>query len=265
MKNIITLITDFGTKDGYVGAMKGKILSINPKARIFDITHEISPQNIKEASYTLVRSTTQFPKNSVHVAVIDPGVGSSRNAIVLKSNNRWYIGPDNGVFTEIIKNFGIQKAYSIEKHTKWWDAHATFDGLALFSPVAAYLSIGISPKKMGVSISNILRLPENAVEVSEKGVIGEIILFDHFGNAITNISKNEIDLFLSKGINISCQESNFEFVNHYKEAKENSAVSLINSDNQLELSINCGSAKSTLNLKIGDKVVVTPQAIHKSV
>lgn len=257
MKNIITLTTDFGTKDGYVGAMKGKILSINPNAKIIDITHEISPQNIREASWTLLRSTPLYPKNTIHVAVIDPGVGSMREAIVIQANDQWYIGPDNGLFTQIVKNFKIQNAYKIHKTTKWWNSHSTFDGLALFSPAAAYLSIDTDPKAFGQPISNILRTGEREVERIDNKIVGEIILFDHFGNAISNIHKNTLEGILLDKIEVTCNDKKFAFATHYSEVEENSCVSLFNSDNFLELSENCGSIMNSLKLQIGDKIHIS--------
>lgn len=254
---MITLTTDFGTRDGFVGAMKGKILSINPAARITDITHDIEPQDILHASWTVYRSTREFPEESIHVVVVDPGVGSDRRAVLLKSNNRWFIGPDNGVFSRIIREWGSEEIHVIRNHTEWWESHSSFDGLALFSPVAAHLSMGLEPLRFCDPIQKtLILLKYPAVEVGESSISGRILMFDRFGNAMTNISGKALSTLPKEGITVSCSNRSFTCVDHYQQGEQKPAIALINSDGYLELSVFGGSARDRFGLKKGDKVVV---------
>ncbi|MCP4136239.1 MAG: SAM-dependent chlorinase/fluorinase [bacterium] len=257
MKKIITLTTDFGTRDGYVGAMKGRILSLCPDASIIDITHDIEPQSVLEAAWSLVRSTPTFSAGSIHVAVIDPGVGSERRPVALKANDQWYIGPDNGLFSEIVRKFGQQELFEISRKSSWWEAHASFDGLALFSPAAAILARDKKPGELGHPVQDLILLPElNPVKKGNQ-IIGKIIMFDHFGNAISSIGMEDPDISGSSKISIKCREYSFTFVNHYHEGKDLDGIAIFNSDNLLELSLFSGSAKKKFDLKTGDEIIAT--------
>lgn len=257
MPSIITLTTDFGTQDGYVGAMKGKILSIHPEAMIVDISHDIEPQNVRQCSWNLVRSTCLFPQGSIHLVVVDPGVGSDRRAVLIRSDERWYVGPDNGVFSEIIREKGTEEIYEIEKETEWWKSHASFDGLALFSPAAAHLSKGLEPQKFCKPISSMLNLfPNTPPSVEGKTIQGRIVMFDRFGNAITNISKRHLLQLEKPSPYIHCQKQTFSLVSHYEEGKDKPAIAIINSDGFLELSVYSGSARQQFKLEMDQSVSV---------
>ncbi|MBU2513943.1 SAM-dependent chlorinase/fluorinase [bacterium] len=257
MRPLITLTTDFGTADGFVGAMKGKILTICPDANIVDITHDITPQKILQTSWTLLRSTLQFPEGSIHVVVVDPGVGSERQAILLKSENRWFIGTDNGVFSEIIRRYGSEQIYEIKKQCKWWQSHTSFDGLALFAPASAYLANGISPEEIGNPISRtLLLLPKSSPTVTRGQIQGQILFFDRFGNAITNISRDHLQTLTNPNYRVSCKSLGFLPVKFYQQGKSGSSIAIINSDGLLELSVFCDSAEKRHGLKAGDEVVV---------
>jgi len=257
MTAIVSLTTDFGTRDGYVGAMKGKILSICPDASIVDITHDIAPQNIQQGSWTLFRSTLLFPENSIHVAVVDPGVGSERRPILIKSENRWYIGPDNGVFSEIIRHYGTEEIYDIKQKTEWWQAHTSFDGLALFAPAAAHLASGLSTDVFCTPIERLLKiLPKSVPTIEQQSIRGKILMFDRFGNAQTNISKTHLEGLKKPSFVITCQKNTFPFVSHYEEGKDRSSMTLINSDGYLEIAVFRGSAEQEFRLKPGDPVSI---------
>ncbi|MBU3917570.1 SAM-dependent chlorinase/fluorinase [bacterium] len=259
MKNkIISLITDFGTQDGYVGAMKGRILSIVPDATIVDITHDIEPQNLIQSLWTVFRSTRQFPEDSIHVVVVDPGVGSNRRPILLRSDNRWYIGPDNGVFSEIIRRSGCQAVYEIHRKTEWWQAHTSFDGLVLFAPSAAYLAAGKSLGKIGkIYEGELVDIDFPHPQKTHKDLLGEIVLFDRFGNAITNIKSSDLEQLPSKSIIIKCRDDSFVLVDHYQQEKNQEAIALINSDGFLELSLYQSSAQQHFELKASAPVRIT--------
>ncbi len=257
MKPLITLTTDFGTEDGFVGAMKGKILSICPEANIVDITHDITPQNILQASWTLHRSALQFPEGSIHVVVVDPGVGSDRRAILLKSESSWFIGPDNGVFSEIIRRYGSEEIYEIAEQGKGWQSHNSFDGLALFAPAAAYLAKGTSPQEIGNPISEMLALlPKSSPTRTKNHIQGKILFFDRFGNAITNISRDHLQELINPHYGVSCKTYSFKPAKHYQQGGRGASIAIINSDELLELSVFSDSAEKKFGLKAGDEVVV---------
>lgn len=253
ISNIITLTTDFSTEDGYVGAMKGKILSIASQANIQDITHHIEPQNILMASWCIFRSARHFPTGSVHIVVVDPGVGSERNPLLLNVDKQWYIGPDNGVFTEILRHAKETKIYKIHTESDLWKKHQSFDGLNVFAPAAAHLLMGKDLRDLGYPTKKVIMLPNTHIKKSSNCIEGEIILFDQFGNAVSNIRKSDLDEFNGK-LTIYCSDHQFKVVDHYQKGKKNCPIAIINSDHLLELSVYCGSAQNRFNLKIGDKV-----------
>ncbi len=256
MTAIITLTTDFGTADGYVGAMKGRILSLNPDVMIVDITHEIEPQGVRQAAWCLRRATTTFPDETVHVVVVDPGVGSGRDAVLLRSGDQWFIGPDNGVFSEIVRTTGIQQGFRLHNETRWWKKHSSFDGLALFAPAAACLVNKTDPEKMGEPSLDFVLL-DRSQAIYEDGVVsGEIMLFDRFGNAITNIHESSLEQMHRKPVSADAANRRFAIVDHYQEGSGSEGVAIVNSDGYLELSVYTGSARDRLNLKIGDRVLL---------
>lgn len=256
MSSLITLITDFGTADGYVGAMKGRILDMNPQADVVDITHDIKPQAIRQAAWCLKRAAATFPKDTVHVAVIDPGVGSSRDAVLFKSADQWFVGPDNGVFSEIILAGGIQQGYRLHDETKWWQKHASFDGLAIFVPAATCLTLGIDPLEMGRSASDFLVLETPQPLFEKNRLVGEIIMFDRFGNAITNLRRKDLERLERRPGTVCVGDIRLTLVGHYQEGEESTGVAVINSDGLVELSVFQGSARERFGLNNGEPVEI---------
>ncbi len=197
---IITLITDFGLQDGYVGVMKGVIANINPSAKIIDISNNIKPQDVFQAAYVLYNSYSYFPKGTIHVVVVDPGVGSKRKILCLKAKDYFFLAPDNGVLSLIVvgeeypsirevtnKEFFLQKISN------------TFHGRDIFAPLAAHLSNGVSHKSLGKRISSIKEINLPKPIRSPGGVLkAEIIHVDGFGNLVTNINKEVFNRMDSK-------------------------------------------------------------------
>src|SRR5215510_1182637 len=184
MRSIITLITDFGTADGYVGEMKGVILSLAEDAQVVDITHDIPPQDVDRARLTLARVWRRFPKGTIHVVVIDPGVGSTRNTLAVWSDDRFLVGPDNGVLSPALLTRGSQV---IELPVPP-GAAATFHGRDLFAPAAAALARGELLESLGVAAkAPIIRRTPEAKRAADGSVVGEVIAVDRFGNAVTNL------------------------------------------------------------------------------
>lgn len=251
---IITLCTDFGIYDSYVGTMKGVILSINPNVYIVDITHSIPKYNISFAGFVLNGYYKYFPKNTIHVVVVDPGVGGKRTNMVVKTNDYIFIGPNNGVFTHVLTN-QPSTCYEIDVKN---DISKTFHGRDVFAPLAGRLSLKWNRSILGNKINNpvILTIPKTIQ--AKNGIIGQVIHVDHFGNLITNISLNELSLskhfqkvyIYLKGIEIKGIQ------NTYEECKDAKPCAIINSFNLLEVAIKMDSANERLGIEVGDKVRV---------
>jgi S-adenosylmethionine hydrolase len=200
---IITLLTDFGWKDGYIGAMKGVILKINPACRIIDLAHEIPRHDVMAAALVLRQTYHFFPSGAIHIVVVDPGVGGPRRPLVLETSDYRFVGPDNGCFTFVLKRQKGIRAYElIEKQFHLPRVSHTFHGRDIFAPVAAYLSKGVSPAAMGPPIETAdltaLSIPDPAV--NGEALCGEVIGVDSFGNLITTISRDAMEVFAPEGI-----------------------------------------------------------------
>ena len=191
VSGLITLLTDFGTEDYFVGAMKGVILSVNPRAVTIDITHDIPPQGIETAAFTLLASYRSFAPGTIHVAVVDPGVGSSRRPIIVVGGGQFFVGPDNGIFSYVLDNEPQHAVFhvSAEKYFRK-PRSTTFHGRDVFAPVAAALSNGVSIDAFGPSITDELRLHPLKPDMGKNGrITGRIIHVDHFGNCVTNFDR----------------------------------------------------------------------------
>ncbi len=265
-KPIITLTTDFGLKDPFVGIMKGVILEINPNAHIVDISHNISPHNIFEAAQVMKMSYKYFPSTTIHVVVVDPQVGGNRKPLLVVTDDFYFIGPDNGVFTAVLDEQhtnSIFKVMNIDAtHYFRSQKGSSFHGRDIFAPVAAWLSKGVESSKFGEQIRNWhrIQLPE-ITSLGENAFEGEVIHIDIFGNAITNLSYETLVKLNSdiedRRIEVTYEGSNVDFVNYYSEKNVSSLAALINSSGFFELFIYHGMASEKYGLKVGDKVVVT--------
>ena len=192
---LVTLLTDFGTGDYFVGAMKGALLTVNPRAQIVDITHEIAPHDVEAGAFTLLAAFDAFPAGTIHVAVVDPGVGSSRRAIVVESREHIFVGPDNGVFGYVYERVHALRVFHVtnEKYFRP-QVSATFHGRDIFAPVAGALSLGVRPEEFGPEVTDFVRLPFAAPERRTDGtLVATVIHVDRFGNCITNISPRDLD------------------------------------------------------------------------
>jgi hypothetical protein len=251
---VLTLLTDFGSQDGYVAAMMGSLMSHPIGHRIFEVSHDIEPQNIWQAALSLRRYATRYPPESIHLVVVDPGVGSPRKALALRCDQHWLIGPDNGVLSLASQMYRKVTPYALKDHTSWWQKHSSFDGLALFTPAAIQVSLGRNILDMADPLTRFHTLAFPEPELIGNQLIGQILGFDRFGNAITNISA--ADLPRSATNRISCHHLEFPTVNHYCECPAHGRLSLINSDRLLELALYQDSAQHQLQLAVGDTVTV---------
>lgn len=242
--SLITLLTDFGTADYFVGAVKGAILSVNPRAVIVDITHEIPPQDIEAGAFTLLASYKTFPARAIHVAVVDPGVGSARRPIIVSANEQFFVGPDNGLFSYIYEREPSHRVVHVTSEQYFrTSVSTTFHGRDVFAPVAAALSNGFALEEFGEEINDAVRLP--ALEAPLR-----IIHIDRFGNCVTNITRAEKSLVIN-GRTIS------EFRQFYGEGDDESLFAIWGSAAFLEISVNGGSAARVLGAKRGDEVSFT--------
>ncbi len=245
MGGVITLLTDFGLLDHYVGVMKGVILSICPEAKLVDITHEVPPQNIAQGAYLLGVSYKYFPRGSVHVGIVDPGVGTNRRAICVVADDQFFIGPDNGLFT-LVYDLACEFVVYELKNSAYFlsQISSTFHGRDIFAPVAAYLACGLEPSRLGPVVSDEVRLSWPKPVLQGKRLIGGVIHVDRFGNLITNISR---DLLRDKTVKkIIFNGLEIPFKRAYAAAKPKSPLALIGSDGLLEIAISMGSAAQTL-------------------
>lgn len=197
MKNTVALLTDFGLNDNYVGVVKGVILTINPRVKLIDITHRIKSHKINEAAFVLRTSFSYFPKGMVFLVVVDPGVGSSRAAIAIKTKNYYFLGPDNGVLWPAAEADGIKKMIELnDKRFFLKNISSTFQGRDIFAPVAAHLCGGVSFSQLGKAIERIKKLDFVLPKEKRRFLEGEVIYIDKFGNLVTNIEKSFLQKFL---------------------------------------------------------------------
>ncbi len=284
MSSVITLTTDFGISDAYVASVKGVILSINPQATIVDISHFIQPQNVAQAAFILNTANRDFPDGTIHVVVVDPGVGSQRKAIILKTPSAYFLAPDNGVLSYVVNEICPERGASHDAITSlpklrnikgdfeivaitnpaFWrqPVSATFHGRDVFAPVAANLSLGVSLKQFGEAIDCIHTFPIPQPYYSACGdLIGRVLHIDNFGNLVTNI--RDVDL-PQEEVNIEICSQLICGIKQFYAEKEGLAA-IIGSCGYLEISVSNGNAASFLKVKIGDEVKLVAKHRKKPV
>lgn len=257
---IVTLITDFGYRGEYGGAMKGAILKVNPHCQVVDITHQITPQNIREAAFVLAKSYSYFPAGTVHVVVVDPGVGSERRPVVLKKGEHRFVGPDNGVFSLILAARGPNEGYEITRKLFFLSpVSRTFHGRDIFAPVAGHLSMGVQPRDVGPRIRDFVRVDWPRPRKLRQQFIGQILWSDSFGNLITNLSRKDFEALLSNHpFEILGRKLRIEKIHPtYSQGPPRKPMALFGSSGFLEIAINQGNAEKELRLKAGDEIIIT--------
>jgi hypothetical protein len=267
---IIALLTDYGTGDAYVGALSGAILRINPKARLVTITHEVPSYDIREASYLLASAAVEFPPGTVFVAVVDPGVGSSRRAIALETNDgKYFVGPDNGIFTDVIRSSGVKRAHSID-NVLWMrptGVSTTFHGRDVFGPAAAQLSKGASVQEAGGVLAKLVQFQRTEASFDGQNFRSQILHRDHYGNLLTNIpAEMAAKAGLKKGMQLTVRNSlimaGASFENRYSAVDSGKFVIVINSQGRLEIARNLASAGDSLKVRAGDEIVISTTALR---
>jgi S-adenosylmethionine hydrolase len=290
---IITLTTDFGLADGYVGTMKGVILGVEPGARIVDISHAVAPQDIAGAAFVLYRAYAYFPPDTIHVAVVDPGVGSARRAVLLATDHGWFVGPDNGLFTYVLREAAaraagwvetaglpavwdprfdladalraadparLPTAYALTNPAYWQPTRsATFHGRDVFAPVAAHLAARVPPDAVGppLPLDRLTLLPQVTPTVTAAGIAGRVIACDHFGNLITNVAAGLLaPLGPLPTVRVTLAGRSLPGVQPtYAVVAPGTPLALINSAGLLEIAVRDGHAGRQLGLGVGAAVV----------
>ena len=261
---VISLMTDFGIKDGNTGVMKGVIWGICPAAQISDLSHLIQPQNIREAAYVFARSIPYFPKGSIHVVVVDPGVGTARRPMAAQIGDWFYVGPDNGTITGLLERAeqeGWQTEFVELTQKKYWlqTISHVFHGRDIFSPVAAHLANGVPLADLGTVFRDPVRLELPRPEKTQSGWRGEVIHIDYFGNASTNIRVEDLGEAMKKKETITIRLNGIEIrgmVDTFGDRPLGELIALIGSTGNLGLAVVNGSAVQMLGTKVGDVVDV---------
>jgi len=256
--SIITLTTDFGAADWFVGTMKGVILGLQPRAQIVDITHEIPAGDIRAGAFALAASYKFFPKRTVHVALIDPGVGSGRRAIAVQTVNYFFVGPDNGVLSLALSREKIKAVHQITNEQLFLHPVSnTFHGRDVFAPVAANLSKGLPLWKVGAPIQEFVKLSWPEPQRAANSIKGQIAYIDRFGNAITNIGNATLTLLAEGSCEIIVKGKRLCALQPiYQAVPSGKAVAVPGSGGFLELAVNGGSAAKKFKLKVGDTVIL---------
>ncbi len=256
---MITLTSDFGLKDPYVAEMKGVILTINPNAALVDVTHQIEKFNVRAAAFTLASAAPYFPDGTVHLAVVDPEVGTDRRAVVMQTEKAFFVGPDNGVLALAAQRQGIQHTYQLTNPKFTMPkVSSTFHGRDIFAPAAAYLSKGVEPSEFGPEIKDPVSPSFAQVKLSSGSIIGEVLGVDGFGNVITNITQKDAAGMEGKTVNVEIADATLEipFRKAYAQAKAKGPVLLVGSHGFLEIALNQASAAEKFRLNVGDKIKV---------
>lgn len=256
---VISLLTDFGTKDGFVGTMKGVIWQICPAAQIADISHEIGAQNVREGAIALWRAAPYFPAGTVHIAVVDPGVGTRRRAMAARLGEQYVVGPDNGLFTPMIEDAhaaGQEVRLVALENPRYFlpNVSRTFHGRDIFAPVGAHLAAGAALEDMGTSFDDPVLLPLSKPVRSANGWTAHISVVDKFGNLTTDLPGGEI---AGKAVRIFFKGRVIEGLStSYGHKQPGELVALVDSENYLEVAVVNGSGAQVLDAKVGDEVQV---------
>lgn len=260
---IITLLTDFGLKDGYPGVMKGVIWSIAPAVQIADITHSIPPQDVRQGALALARSYGYFPAGSIHVAVVDPGVGTRRRPLALRVGENFFVGPDNGLFTLVLERSEASRAHVEIIHLdrpEYWlpEVSRVFHGRDIFAPVAAHLANGVPLEALGHAINDPQRLSlPRPQPLPGGGWRGEVIAVDHFGNLSTNLERSLLSGMRVGILRIADHRIN-GLVTTFGERPPGELIALFGTSDDLVISVVNGSAADLLHVGVGEAVEVYP-------
>jgi S-adenosylmethionine hydrolase len=276
LSGVIALLTDFGDSDIYVGVMKGVIKTIHPRAEFVDITHNIQPQNVRQAAFALLNAYRYFPAGTIFLVVVDPGVGSTRKPIGVQAGGHTFIAPDNGVLSYTLAEFDEGRIVELTNSVyQLFPPSNTFHGRDIFAPAAAHIAAGVPLERLGPLADRIFRLPIPMMKIEGNRIIGQVIHIDHFGNVITNIGRLEwvtptqltLDhrsanstspmLLETNRLTITINGQHIRDIHpSYGVAPRDSAFALVDSNGKLEIAINQGNAAEHLHIAIDDRVEI---------
>ena len=261
---LITLLTDFGDRDVYVGVIKGVIASIAPHINTIDLSHQIPPQNLAAGRFALLSAYTYFPPKTIHVAVIDPGVGSQRRGVAIEFAQGFLVGADNGLFSGVLSQSPAIAAVELTNNQYWRTKKpsTTFHGRDIFAAVGAHLAQGVALKELGtaISVDSLVQLPIKQPTLKQETITGCIQYIDVFGNLITNIAAHH--LFSHSRVVVKQQSCDLKTT--YSDGTKRELVALVGSHGYLEIAVNCGSAQQRLDVAVGEKVTVSNAVLLKN-
>ena len=267
---LVTFLTDFGLQSGYVAQMKGVLYARYPDAHCVDISHDITPHNVKEGAFLLRSVVPHFPRGTIHVGVVDPGVGTHRRGIVVATRRHIFVGPDNGLLMPAVRLFGDFAAYEITNEDLFKKPVSdTFHGRDIFTPIAAHILNGLPFEQIGPRIQDVLDIPFQQPSILDNMIMGTVLFVDRFGNIVTNISSKQIQRVAHIGdeltLNINDQRKKIPFVaTYYGDVKKQGLLALMGSSGFLEISLNQGNASELLSASTDDSFqiqVVKPDAL----
>jgi S-adenosyl-L-methionine hydrolase (adenosine-forming) len=256
---IITLTTDFGTRDPFVGIMKGVMLAIAPLARIVDLTHEVPAQNVVAGAHALASATPWFPPGTIHVAVVDPGVGTRRRALAVEAGGAYFVGPDNGVLSLAAPRAAIRRIVDVSRsRRRLRPVSSTFHGRDVFAPIAAALASGVALDDLGPAVRTMHRVRVPRPRRKGKQLVGTVLWRDGFGNLTTNVTATDLDTagFRRRRLSITIAGHVVPFRPSYASVSAGRTVALMNSSNLLEVAVNRGSAAALLDAGPGARVTI---------
>jgi S-adenosyl-L-methionine hydrolase (adenosine-forming) len=261
LSGIITLTTDFGTRDAYVAEMKGVMLEIAASAghtlHLIDVTHEVAAHDVTEGALALDGAVPYFPRGSVHLAVVDPGVGTARRGLVVRTDRALFVGPDNGLFTPFLEQSTPWDAWELQANEyRLPSVSRTFHGRDIFAPAAAHLAAGVAPERFGPAVRDPVRLAWPTVRAVAGAVAGAVLHVDRFGNLVTSIRGEVLD-DVGQGARIRLAGRPLPLVSTYGELEEGQAGALVGSSGRLEIAVREGSAAARFKARRGTPVVVS--------
>jgi hypothetical protein len=257
---MISLLTDFGTQDGYVGTMKGVMLGICPTAQLVDISHGIRAQDVQAAGFVLQRAAWTFPAGTVHLAVVDPDVGTGRRPVAARIGEHYFVAPDNGLLTLLLEHAGKQgwtwEAVEADKRGYWRDEVSdTFHGRDIFAPVAAHLAAGVALSEIGTALTDLVRIDTPRATRTATGWQGEVVYIDQFGNIVSNITREELGTAGIKVLRLNSTAIT-QWVRTFGEAEVGTLVAQYSSHGHVEVAVVNGDAAARLGATVGDMVEV---------
>jgi len=261
---VITLLTDFGLRDSYVAEMKGVILRIAPNVVIVDITHEIPKFDVEEGAFHLARCVSHFPEDTIHIGVVDPGVGGSRRGIIIEAEGAIFIGPDNGLLAPAAEKLGVRAVYEIKASELLPERFSeVFHGRDVFAPTAAHIANGVPPSELGVELQGYVRLPSFDVEVEDGQLRARVIHIDGFGNVVLGATDRELELLGVRfgdlvEVEWGDRRLRMPYVRYFSAVGEGEPLLLLDSGGYLELAVNLGDASRRFGLRRGDEVSLRP-------